>query len=219
MTEQFHSGLLGDFHVHSQWSDDARSTIAENIAAAAEVGLTELRLVDHVRRSTPWIPEFLADVARQPCPDGLTLYTGVETKIVNSSGELDLPTDLTIGAGGVDAVVIADHQFPGPDGPWSPQLAREKLASGLSSADATDLLIGAARALLLHPSQDRARRGSTRRRPTRGVGSCSGPDRHPHRGQREVGVPVSSFDPSRAECGRDRGRVDRQPPCLRGRSL
>ncbi len=143
MTERFHSGLLGDFHVHSRWSDDARSTIAENIAAAAARGLTELRLVDHVRRSTPWIPEFLAELASQPRREGLTIYTGVEAKIVNSSGELDLPADLMIGVGGVDAVVIADHQFPGTDGPWSPQVARDKLANGLAPADATDLLIDA----------------------------------------------------------------------------
>ncbi|MEP6479903.1 MAG: PHP domain-containing protein, partial [Rhodoglobus sp.] len=44
--------LSGDYHVHSTFSDDASSTIAENIAAAHAAGLTELRLIDHVRRST-----------------------------------------------------------------------------------------------------------------------------------------------------------------------
>ncbi|MEO6532572.1 MAG: PHP domain-containing protein, partial [Pseudolysinimonas sp.] len=93
MIEQPQSLLLGDFHVHSSWSDDAHSTIEQNIAAAAEVGLTELRLIDHVRQSTTWVPEFLSEVARQPARDGLSIYTGVEAKILNSSGALDMPTD------------------------------------------------------------------------------------------------------------------------------
>jgi putative hydrolase len=143
VTGRFGSGLLGDFHVHSSWSDDARSTIPENIAAAVAVGLTELRLIDHVRQSTTWVPEFLDEVRRQPSHDGLTIYTGVEAKILNSSGALDVPSDLLVGGNGVDAIVIADHQFPGPDGAWSPEVARARLADGLATSDALDLLIGA----------------------------------------------------------------------------
>jgi putative hydrolase len=143
MIEQPHSVLLGDFHVHSSWSDDARSSVEENIAAAAEIGLSELRLIDHVRQSTTWVPEFLSEVARQPARDGLSIYTGVEAKILNSSGALDLPADLIVGAGGVDAVVIADHQFPGTDGPWSPDATRARLENGLAVPDALDLLISA----------------------------------------------------------------------------
>jgi putative hydrolase len=135
--------LLGDFHVHSTWSDDATSTISENVAAAATAGLSELRLIDHVRRSTTWVPEFVAEVRREPARDGLTIRTGVEAKILNSSGELDIPADLVVGPGGVDAVVIADHQFPGTDGAWSPEVTRGKLADGLAASDALDLLIGA----------------------------------------------------------------------------
>ena len=36
--------LLGDFHVHSTFSDDARSTLAENIAAAHAAGLGLARI-------------------------------------------------------------------------------------------------------------------------------------------------------------------------------
>ncbi|HEX4401528.1 MAG TPA: PHP domain-containing protein [Galbitalea sp.] len=133
----------GDFHVHSSFSDDAQSTIAQNLAAAAAMGLTEIRLVDHVRQATTWVPDFLAAVTAAPRHDGLAVRTGVEAKILNARGELDLPTGLVLGRGGVDAVLIADHQFPGPDGAWSPEVTREKLASGLSVSDALDLLIGA----------------------------------------------------------------------------
>lgn len=134
-----HPQLRGDFHVHSTFSDDAVSTIAENIAAASAVGLTELRLIDHVRASTTWVPEFVAAVAAEQVPEGLTVFTGVEAKIMNSAGDVDLPP----GLGGIDAIVIADHQFPGTNGPWSPDETRQRIAEGLAPHDALDLLIGA----------------------------------------------------------------------------
>ncbi len=130
--------LRGDHHVHSTFSDDAVSTLAENVAAAHAAGLTELRLVDHVRADTTWVPEFLAAVATLEVPEGLTVHTGVETKILDASGALDLPG----GVDAVDRILIADHQFPGDDGPWSPSATIERLARGLAVDDALDLLIG-----------------------------------------------------------------------------
>jgi putative hydrolase len=135
--------LRGDFHVHSTFSDDAHSSIPENIDAAVAVGLSQLRLIDHVRQSTTWVPEFLAVVREQPSREGLEILTGVEAKILDSSGRLDIPSGLVIGRGGVDAVVIADHQFPGTNGAWTPDETRARLAAGLSVTDAMDLLIGA----------------------------------------------------------------------------
>ena len=135
--------LAGDFHVHSIFSDDARSTLAENIAAAHTAGLRTLRLTDHVRASTTWVPEFLAAVHAEPVPEGLTVSTGVEAKLLDAAGAVDTPAGLVIGRGGVDAVVIGDHQFPGPDGPWSPAHTRDKLASGLTEGNALDLLVTA----------------------------------------------------------------------------
>ncbi|WP_223360463.1 PHP domain-containing protein [Leifsonia sp. ZF2019] len=135
--------LRGDYHVHSTFSDDAVSTLAENIAAAKAAGLARLRLNDHVRASTTWVPEFVAAVAAEPVPAGLTVVTGVETKLLDVSGAVDIPTDLVVGRGGVDAIVIGDHQFPGTDGPWSPQATRDRIAAGLSADDALDLLVTA----------------------------------------------------------------------------
>lgn len=147
--------LAGDHHVHSTFSDDASSTLAENIAAAASAGLEQLRLVDHVRAATTWLPEFLDAVAAEPVPDGLTVLTGVETKLLDAAGHLDLPP----GASAVDRILIADHQFPGPDGPWTPEETRARLRDGLAVPDALDLLVGSMiaamssvqRAQLAHP--------------------------------------------------------------------
>ncbi|MCP2030512.1 putative hydrolase [Okibacterium sp. HSC-33S16] len=143
MSQNAASILAGDHHVHSTFSDDATSTLAENVAAAVEHGVARLRLVDHVRQSTTWVPDFLRAVAELDVPDGLTVLTGVEAKILNASGSLDIPPGLSFGDGGIDTVLIADHQFPGTDGPWSPREARERLDQGLDVGYALDLLIGA----------------------------------------------------------------------------
>ena len=163
--------VLGDYHVHSTFSDDAVSTIAENIAAASAAGLTHLRLIDHVRASTTWVPEFVAAVAAETVPDGLTILTGVEAKMLDASGTLDIPAGLT----GVDAIVIADHQFPGNDGAWSPSVTRERMAAGLATSDVLpagrcahrgDALRRErpARPLLLDPPQGRPEREPVERR-------------------------------------------------------
>jgi putative hydrolase len=154
------AGLAGDHHVHSTFSDDAESTLVENIAAARAVGLTQLRLVDHVRESTTWVPEFLAAVAGsvgEPAVDRggadrlsreqrLRVLTGVEAKILDATGRLDLPPDLRTAPGRadrVDRVLIADHQYPGPQGPWSPARVLAERASGLTTATVLDTLIEA----------------------------------------------------------------------------
>lgn len=132
--------LRGDHHVHSRFSDDAISTIQENVMAAFDAGLTQLRLVEHVRADTAWLPEFTAAVAALEIPDGLTVHTGVEAKLLDASGALDLPPLPP----GIDRILIADHQFPGTDGPWSPSATAERLTDGRLTPDgALDLLVGA----------------------------------------------------------------------------
>lgn len=138
-----HPELAGDWHVHSTFSDDATSTLEENVAAAEAAGLREIRLTEHVRTDTRWVPEFLAAVRALDVPPSLTVRTGVEAKILDAAGTLDIPADLVVGEGGVDGIVIADHQFPGPDGPWSPSRAAAELDGGLPAAEAVATLVRA----------------------------------------------------------------------------
>ncbi|WP_421734899.1 histidinol-phosphatase [Cellulomonas sp.] len=152
----------GDHHVHSTFSDDAVSTPAQNLAAAQVARLREIRMVDHVRVSTTYVPEFLSVVRALPRLEGLTVLTGVEAKILDASGAIDAPPEVLAALGtpdGPDRVLLADHQVPGPDGPWSPRATRERIDAGLDPADVVEMLVtatiramwAAGRAQLAHP--------------------------------------------------------------------
>jgi putative hydrolase len=136
-----------DYHVHSTFSDDAVSTVAENVDAARRRGLRTLCLTDHVRRDSAWVPDFLSVVEALRPAAGLVLLTGVEAKILDRTGQLDLPEDAT----GLDRILIADHQFPADLGPVHPARMRQDLADGLvTPGEVIDCLIDAiAGALLL----------------------------------------------------------------------
>jgi putative hydrolase len=125
-----------DFHVHSTFSD-GESSLVQNVRAARERGLRTLCLVDHVRRDTEWLPEFTAAVAPFRDQPGPRVLAGVEAKILDTSGRLDLPPGLD----GIDLVLIADHQFPGEGGPVHPAQAREAIGRGeMTEAEAVERL-------------------------------------------------------------------------------
>ncbi len=128
-----------DFHVHSTFSDGA-STLAENVQAARERGLRTLCLVDHVRRDTAWLPDFTAAVSRHRHQSGTRVLAGVEAKILDSSGRLDVPPGLD----GIDLVLIADHQFPTDNGPVHPDDMRAAIGyGGVTAAEAIERLCDA----------------------------------------------------------------------------
>jgi putative hydrolase len=125
-----------DFHVHSTFSDGA-STLAENVQAARERGLRTLCLVDHVRRDTAWLPEFTAAVEQYRHQPGPRILAGVEAKILDSCGQLDVPASLA----GIDLVLIADHQFPSDNGPVHPAEVRSAIAyGGMTALEAIERL-------------------------------------------------------------------------------
>jgi len=128
-----------DFHVHSTFSDGV-STLAENVAAARERGLRTLCLVDHVRRDTAWVPDFIAAVEQYRHQPGLRVLAGVEAKILDSTGQLDIPPDLGSRVG-IDLVLVADHRFPADNGPVHPAEVRAAIAyGGMTAAEAIERL-------------------------------------------------------------------------------
>ena len=81
---------LADLHVHSTFSD-GRGTIEENIAAAEALGLGTLGCVDHVRADTDWVPAYVEAVQRLRGETAVELRCGIEAKLLDTTGALDLP--------------------------------------------------------------------------------------------------------------------------------
>jgi len=133
-----------DMHVHSTFSDGA-DRLEDNIAEAESLGLTALGCVDHVRASTDWVPDYVAAVNRLRSQTRVELRCGIEAKLMDTTGALDLPETID----GVDAIYAADHQVPLDSGPTHPRDVRERIAGGeLRAADVIDaLLTSTARAL------------------------------------------------------------------------
>jgi putative hydrolase len=132
-----------DMHVHSTFSDGA-DRIEDNIAEAEALGLTALGCVDHVRADTDWVPSYVAAVDGLRATTRVELRCGIEAKLLDTSGALDLPESID----GIDAIYAADHQVP-LDGPTHPREVRERIASGdLAAGEVIDaILVSTARCL------------------------------------------------------------------------
>ncbi len=125
-----------DYHVHSTFSDGA-STLAQNVRVARGRGLRTLCLADHVRRDTAWVPDFVAAVSAYRSLSSPRIMAGLEAKILDSSGRLDVPPGLDGGGAidGIDLVLIADHRFPADHGPVHPAQMRAAISSGAVAAE------------------------------------------------------------------------------------
>jgi putative hydrolase len=139
--------LLQDMHVHSTFSD-GHDTLAANVAEAEALGLTQLGCVDHVRADTPWVPEYVAAVRQVAGETGVELQCGIEAKLLDTSGALDLPG----GIEGVDAIYAADHQVPLADGPNHPDAVRARLERGdLTTEEVVGAIVAATSKSLSRP--------------------------------------------------------------------
>ncbi len=137
-----------DMQVHSTFSDGA-DTVAANVAAAEAAGLTEMTCVDHVRTGTDWLPEYVAEVERVRATTHVRLVCGIEAKLLDTTGRLDMPDELP---DGIEVVYAADHQVAMDDGVHHPDAVREALERGeIEPADEFRCLIESTRRTLDRP--------------------------------------------------------------------
>ncbi|GGR40897.1 PHP domain-containing protein [Streptomyces roseolus] len=126
-----------DLHTHTGFSD-GHDPLGAVVAAAEAAGLGTLVVTDHVRADTAYLPEYVAAVRDARASTPVRLVCGVEAKILDTDGRIDLPGDLT----GIEHVALADHRFPLPDGPAHPDSVRALLHEGrLAPDEALRLLV------------------------------------------------------------------------------
>lgn len=97
-----------DRHIHSTFSD-GRATVAEIAARAVELGLAAVAIVDHVRRDSGYVRALVREVHETAERTGLPMLAGVEAKVADLDGSLDLAPDAARAA---DLVVASVHRFP-----------------------------------------------------------------------------------------------------------
>ncbi|MFV0430347.1 MAG: PHP domain-containing protein [Arachnia sp.] len=139
--------LTTDWHTHTTYSDGLASVTAM-VEAAARRGVTRLHLTDHVREDSTWVGEYVREVERVRRDAPIAVVCGVETKILDTHGTLDLPWVLP----GVEQVVVSDHRFPTRRGPIAPEEVRRQIQEGqIHAVDAVaDLVVATSRAVFRH---------------------------------------------------------------------
>jgi len=115
-----------DMHVHTTYSD-GRNTVEEVIDIAKRRGLRRIGFADHVRASTSWLPKYVEHLRSARRWAGIEVVIGVETKLLDTAGTLDMPTDQR----GVERLLVADHRLPINDELLGPRQVRERLDAGV----------------------------------------------------------------------------------------
>ena len=82
--------LAVDLHMHTTTSD-GHAPLADMIAQAERLDLSGMGVSDHVRSDTDWVPEYVRAVRSARRRAALPVRCGVEAKILDTRGRLDLP--------------------------------------------------------------------------------------------------------------------------------
>ncbi len=101
--------LVGDWQVHSTWSD-GKNSILDYCEEASRQGLRLIAFTEHVRRELKYdFSVYVREVekARSLFPD-LKILAGCEAKVLNPQGELDAPEAVLKDC---DVVLGAFHSF------------------------------------------------------------------------------------------------------------
>ena len=82
-----------DYHIHANYNDHSSSdmTVPNIIKVATEKELNKIAITEHVRKTSGWIPGYLAEVYNiKKIVSDLDILPGFETKIL-SDGTIDFP--------------------------------------------------------------------------------------------------------------------------------
>lgn len=103
--------IISDLHIHSLASGDAFSTIYEIVNEARKKKLLSIGISEHgYKMPTSVKHEYYYRSALQHFKEikDLKVYVGVESSVVNSSGEVSIPNII---CNGVDYLILSFHSF------------------------------------------------------------------------------------------------------------
>jgi histidinol phosphatase-like PHP family hydrolase len=102
--------MLSDLHNHSKFSDGI-NTCEELVEQAISLGLQRIGLVDHVWRTSEWVPDFIdyTNRLKEKYEGVIQIITGLEAKALTCSGEVDLNDKWR---DKVDFILGAIHRIP-----------------------------------------------------------------------------------------------------------
>lgn len=129
--------LTVDGHVHTAFAA-GRDSVSILVAAAEQIGLTEVVFCDEAGPETRWLPSYLASIQRARRRTEVVLRAGVEVEAIGTDGWLAFPADL----GGLDVVSVAVGALPMSSGLAGPDAVRGLLDAGaLTPADVVEMLV------------------------------------------------------------------------------
>lgn len=101
-----------DYHMHTNQTD-GRSTADEMINKAKENNLKSIAFTEHVNFENDWFDDFKKHILSRRMYEQMTIFIGIETKILDIEGTIDASEDIINKS---DIVVGSVHRFPDGNG-------------------------------------------------------------------------------------------------------
>ena len=79
-----------DYHIHTNYCDHCNMSIPSIISRAEELGLTEIAITEHVRKTSTWTTKYLREIRGEKKRTDISVLAGFETKVLNEKGKLDI---------------------------------------------------------------------------------------------------------------------------------
>lgn len=102
--------MIQDMHLHSNYSD-GQDSLEEMIRCAISLGINKICFTDHVWKTSEWIDQYIDEInsLKIMYASNIEVICGVETKLLNFTGELDIPDEIY---GRDIRIVAAMHRIP-----------------------------------------------------------------------------------------------------------
>jgi len=100
--------MRSDQHIHSVWGD-GKANIRQIIDKAEQVGLKQIAITEHVRSESTYFNKYKREIARGSAKTPIRVLLGLEARIKNFSGDIDIPKELVKK---VKIMIASVHRFP-----------------------------------------------------------------------------------------------------------